>query len=477
MLDANPSSVEDTAPSAPPAESEAAFRSIASDAGMVSLLVADVSGVLDQVCARTNREGSAIATLRHGAGELAQVNADVIAAARSAAETGEVERGRIDGGLAAVAQMVNGMTGLTRSAESMGDQVSQLNSALELVSRAAGEIGAIARMTSLLAVNATIEAARAGDTGRGFKIIAQEVKNLSERTSQTTEQIGKTLEQLNAQTSGVTDAAGAILKRIHELRHEGSEATQALSVISDAIETMIAGQERIRGAVEANSETILRMHEGIETLSEGAEQTRSVMKTAGDQVEQLFTASQNMMGACVSLDIETDDTPFIDSVQNAASQVAALFEAELASGRIQEAALFDMRYQPIPGTDPQQFMTPSLSLTDRVLPAVQEPVLALSDKVVFCAAVDVNGYLPTHNSAFSKRQRPGDTAWNTANCRNRRIFDDRTGLAAARNEAPFLLQVYRRDMGGGTFLLMKDVSAPIIVQGRHWGALRLAYKA
>ena len=74
--------------------------------------------------------------------------------------------------------------------------------------------------------------------------------------------------------------------------------------------------------------------------------------------------------------------------------------------------------------------------------------------------------------------RPGaqpqgpDPVWNNANCRNRRLFDDRTGLAAARNQKPFLLQTYRRDMGGGNFLVMEDLSAPIFVRGRHWGGFR-----
>ena len=55
---------------------------------------------------------------------------------------------------------------------------------------------------------------------------------------------------------------------------------------------------------------------------------------------------------------------------------------------------------------------------------------------------------------------------------NRRIFADRTGLAAARNQKPFLLQTYRRDMGGGAFLVMQDLSAPIRLKGRHWGGFR-----
>ena len=108
------------------------------------------------------------------------------------------------------------------------------------------------------------------------------------------------------------------------------------------------------------------------------------------------------------------------------------------------------------------------------LPAIQEPVLKQDDRIVFCAAVNRDGYLATHNAKFSQPQGD-DPIWNAANCRNRRIFDDRVGLAAGKSTRPFLLQAYRRDMGNGEFRMMKDVSAPIYVNGRHWGGLRLAY--
>ena len=114
-------------------------------------------------------------------------------------------------------------------------------------------------------------------------------------------------------------------------------------------------------------------------------------------------------------------------------------------------------------------------MTDRLLPDIQEPALAADPRILFCAAVDRNGYLPTHNRKFSQPQG-NDAAWNTANCRNRRIFNDRVGLAAGRNRDPFLLQTYRRDMGGGDFVMMKDVSAPITVGGRHWGGFRIGYR-
>ena len=103
--------------------------------------------------------------------------------------------------------------------------------------------------------------------------------------------------------------------------------------------------------------------------------------------------------------------------------------------------------------------------------------MELDSRVVFCAAVDRNGYLPTHNRIFSQRQRPDDRVWNMANCRNRRIFNDRAGLSAARTSREYLLQTYDREMGNGVVVTLKEIDVPIQVHGRHWGAVRLAFRA
>jgi methyl-accepting chemotaxis protein len=120
-------------------------------------------------------------------------------------------------------------------------------------------------------------------------------------------------------------------------------------------------------------------------------------------------------------------------------------------------------------------MTKFVKLTDKVLPPIQEPLLDTDPRIAFGAAVDRNGYLPTHNLKYSQPQG-ADPAWNGANCRNRRLFNDRTGLSAGRSTRSFLLQTYRRDMGGGNFVLMKDASAPIYVHDRHWGGFRIGFK-
>ena len=96
--------------------------------------------------------------------------------------------------------------------------------------------------------------------------------------------------------------------------------------------------------------------------------------------------------------------------------------------------------------------------------------------MAFCAMVDRNGYLPVHNKIYSQPQRPGDVAWNTANSRNRRIFNDAAGLAAGQNQRSYLIQSYARDMGNGNTVMMREIDVPVRVRGRHWGGFRTAYK-
>ena len=128
------------------------------------------------------------------------------------------------------------------------------------------------------------------------------------------------------------------------------------------------------------------------------------------------------------------------------------------------------------GSNPPQVTTRYIAFADRVLPPLQEPVLGVDPRIVFCCVIDPNGYVPTHNLKYSKPQG-SDPVWNAANCRNRRIFGDRTAVAAGSNEKPILLQTHRRDMGGGKFVMLKDAASPIVVRGRLWGNFHIGYPA
>jgi methyl-accepting chemotaxis protein len=240
------------------------------------------------------------------------------------------------------------------------------------------------------------------------------------------------------------------------------------------------------------------------------ELSRTTLLVAGDRVATLAVAGQyaaaiDGIGACRIAAVETSDlgcrmrfvgadaalteaiedalftihdanTECIARAIDAGHTISKLFEGAIARGEVGVDDLFDTDYVAIDGSNPAQFRTRYLAWADRALPPIQEAVLAKDPTMAFCAAVDRNGYLPVHNRIYSHPQRPGDTAWNTANCRNRRIFNDPAGLAAARNTRAYLVQSYPRDMGNGVRIRMREIDVPIRVAGRHWGGFRTAYK-
>ncbi len=167
--------------------------------------------------------------------------------------------------------------------------------------------------------------------------------------------------------------------------------------------------------------------------------------------------------------------------QDVANQIQHLFNQSIHQGNISKDDLLDEDYQPIEGTIPQQYMSRFVEFTDHNLQQMIDKVLEDNPEILLCCPTDKNGYIGTHNSVYSKPQKPDDEVWNTGNCRNRRIFDDKAGLLAAHNKEATFTQTYKRDMGGGKTVYLKEVDCPIFVEAdlgkEHWGNLRIGYKA
>ena len=174
--------------------------------------------------------------------------------------------------------------------------------------------------------------------------------------------------------------------------------------------------------------------------------------------------------------IQDDNTEAVTRAMEAGAALTRIFENGIDSGAISIEEMFDTNYVEIAGSNPAQYRTKILDWADRALPPFQDAFLAKDNRMAFCAMIDTNGYLPVHNKIYSHPQRPGDVTWNTANCRNRRIFNDPAGLAAGRNQRAYLIQSYARDMGNGNMVMMREIDVPIRVKGRHWGGFRTAYR-
>jgi len=449
----------DPAVDAAGARPDAGSRFVATLAQQASALgreAAEVRGVIDDTVKLATAQGQAVQA-------LARQLQDVVRAQAGIAE--ETQRG-----LQAVTQVADAVQGV-------GTEVGGIVETLRQVSQAAGQITQIALQTRLVAFNASVEAKRAGEAGRGFGVVADAVKDLAAQVELSSKQIAGTVSQLDARIAGLArefsrDAAATASKAPSP--DKGGDAKG--SAVHRAIAVVEQGVHRIHEASEASR----RVCDGLEGQMAGIEsemqRSTRTLESALGRTETFLKISEQLLEGAAETGLETEDTPYIRAAQQAAAQLGRLLDEAVRNGSISAADLFDSAYQPVAGSQPQQHLSRYAPLADQLFPQVQEPLLKLSDKVVFCIAADRNGYIACHNAQYNQPQRPGDVAWNTAHCRNRRIFNDRTGLASGRNQRPFLLQTYRRDMGGGQFIVMKEVAAPIVVAGKHWGGLRLAFR-
>ncbi len=165
------------------------------------------------------------------------------------------------------------------------------------------------------------------------------------------------------------------------------------------------------------------------------------------------------------------DQKVLDWAQNCAADVTKQIELSLVSGTLNVGQIFDTFYIPIPKTNPQKYRTQYDQYFDEAMRPVIDGYQKKNKRILFAIAVDRNGYLPTHNTKYAQ-PITGDSDYDAKWNRTKRIFNDTTGLAAASNKKPYLLQKYSRDTGE----VMSDLSVPIYINGQHWGAVRFGYK-
>lgn len=457
-------------------ERNKAITQVAVRVGDLSLQIAGVSGDVDDTAAQVEAQSAMLQTLAEQSVEMASQTRAVLDSAHAALTTTEEAEAKASATGERLKTIVSDVAGLVDDVSTVGGQLSRLEEALKRVAQVSREVDSISRKTNLLSLNAAIEAARAGVHGRGFMVVAREVKDLSDMTSEATSEISATIETLSKELKSLMEQSGQTVDKANEIKKNTDGIGVEIEEIPNVLHNVGDAQRDITSATQDISLAVNRTQEEVNNLSTGVGESAESLNSARDKLLTIIDGSEVLTSMTARLGVETVDTPYIERIQELAAQISARFEEGINRGQITVNDLFDTNYKPIPNSDPEQYMTRYIRFTDQVLPEFQEPMLNFSNKIVFCAAVDTNGFLPTHNRKFSQPQMPGMSDWNAANCRNRRLFNDRVGLSAGQSKRPFLLQAYRRDMGNGTFVLMKDISAPIMVRGRHWGGIRLAYK-
>jgi len=341
----------------------------------------------------------------------------------------------------------------------LGDAVSELEATSKSVAAFTVLINDIATRTNLLALNASVEAARAGDSGNGFRVVAEEVRALAVKSAAASKDVSATIKQSGDRIRTGVGLAG--------------EMRAVLEMIVKSVDSVSGQLEQIGIASSNQLSRVSDVTQSVNDLSHATLGYSSLVERTTNSIQGIdgqVSALANQV-ACITT---FADWPHVTRVIEGGLAVSDAFEAAINQGRIDLEDCFDEHYMLIKGSNPEQYMTKFVELADVILPPIQEPILKSDASVFFCVAIDRNGFIPTHNLKYCQPSGP-DIVWNAANCRNRRLLHDAVRMAAAKNKKPYLLQCYRRDMGGGNVVLMKSAAAPITIRGRHWGGLSMGY--
>ncbi|APE07056.1 chemotaxis protein [Alteromonas sp. RW2A1] len=348
----------------------------------------------------------------------------------------------------------------------------ELKSRAEGISNITNTINQLADQTNMLALNAAIEAARAGDQGRGFAVVADEVRELAKKTTEATSGIEHVLQDVNQSSKQAVETMSKVSESgesMSELLVESETLIAESSLLSSEARTaMLSMQENVSNLAQDSG----GIGVSIESLQNATSSLEHDLSEVSEQALALSTQAEDIFRLLESLDIDDENSRVRDIAINTSKQIGRRFEKAISDGTISERELFDFTYTPVPNTNPEKHTTAFDSFTDKVLPEIQEPILDNNDFIIYAGAVDVNGYFPTHNIKFSQ-PLTGNYDTDLANNRTKRIFSDKTGSRCGSNTESFLLQTYKRDTGE----IMHDLSAPIYVNGKHWGGFRIGYKA
>lgn len=364
------------------------------------------------------------------------------------------------------------------SLQQLAGQVSTAANELRELTALAGQIqqitqliSQIASQTNLLALNAAIEAARAGEQGRGFAVVADEVRTLAGRTAAATSQITDMLTGIyhkSEQTSGLmlaleqhsatlSDQIGTVADSFSQINHEMGDTGQSIEQIT----TVATGLNQTSLQLD---QALSQIRTGLSQLTAQGQHVAVQAERASEQTEQIYNELANQPQQCFFAAV-------FNQAITAASAIGQLLEQGIRQGKFTEAQLFAQDYRPIAGTDPQKYHTAYDGYTDQVFPAVQELLLQQDPQILYAGAVDKKGYFPTHNHRYSQ-PLTGDKAHDLLHNRTKRIFADRTGSRCGSHTQRMLLQTYKRDTGE----VLHDLSVPVLVNGKHWGGFRVGFK-
>jgi len=364
------------------------------------------------------------------------------------------------------------MNEIIRSVEMINEKISNFVNTTNMLAENSQKIMEVINLitdisdqTNLLALNAAIEAARAGEHGRGFAVVADEVRKLAEKVKDAAQDINSSIK--------------VMIKNVNETKEETEQIYENVTNAKDTVADTASKFNLFIQDFERIGEKLISMASAIEELSSTNENINNSIGEVGHLSEETLKNARNSTEYSIML---TEQTQHMQELVTRFKTGSGMFEEVLGkvdsfrnevANAITNLAnkginVFDKNYKKVPNTNPQKYKTDYDKYFETDIQHIYDRIMSELPGSIFALAVDTNGYAPTHCSKYSKKPT-GDYQTDLINSRDKRIFNDTTGIKAAKNEKKFLLQIYLRDTGE----VIADLSMPIYVNDKHWGAVRV----
>jgi methyl-accepting chemotaxis protein len=277
---------------------QASLKNITQRMGEVREEVAQLSGAAHEVAAATAHQASAASSMAAAVEEVTVSINHVSDSAADALHISKTAEGRSDEGGKAIARSVQGMAEISVTVDRASGTIQELGRQSEQISAVVQVIKEVADQTNLLALNAAIEAARAGEQGRGFAVVADEVRKLAERTTQSTSDIARMIAAIQQSSLAAVDGMQHVVAQVNQERiltesageqitGIGRDTQQVAAAISDIAEAL-REQSSASNEIALHVESVAQMTEENNAATERtAESAQRVNQLAGQVLETL----------------------------------------------------------------------------------------------------------------------------------------------------------------------------------------------
>ncbi|WP_319760475.1 methyl-accepting chemotaxis protein [Maridesulfovibrio sp.] len=226
---------------------------------------------------------------------MEEMNATVLEVAQNAsrsAETADMTKEKAQTGSNIVSQVLSSMEDVQNVAEKLKEDVTALGKDAEGIGQVMEVISDIADQTNLLALNAAIEAARAGEAGRGFAVVADEVRKLAEKTMTATQEVGTAINNIQKGTRDNIDHVETAVEKINETTELSGQSGEALSAIVSFVDETSEQVQSIATASEEQSATSEEINRSLGQVAKLSSETTQAMQESAKAVDEMAKQAQ-----------------------------------------------------------------------------------------------------------------------------------------------------------------------------------------